>query len=284
MSTTPSPIYSLLPAVFRTADAAQGGPLQALFEVLESQYGLVKENVWQLYNDQFIETCAPWVIPYIGQLIGYSTVYTAALASPDSRAEVANTIGYRRRKGTLVAMEQITHDVSGRTTMAVEEFKRLVTTLSLRDVRPWSKATADLRTACALEDQWGPFNRLNRTIDVRNITPRVQPPPPAGTPPAPDPTPLEIALHGGGALQHSGDRGLDVAVAKLDDHQRAGVFAGQRRILLQLARRPGSALPKRARGACAVLVADHGARCSGADPQAAGVQRTPRTSIRALSN
>ncbi|MGB0064593.1 MAG: hypothetical protein WBP85_09125, partial [Terracidiphilus sp.] len=198
MSTTPSPIYSLLPAVFRTQDAAQGGPLQALFEVLESQYGIVKGNVWQLYNDQFIETCAPWVIPYIGQLIGYSTVYTAALSSPDSRAEVANTIGYRRRKGTLVALEQITHDVSGRATMGVEEFMRLATTLSLRDVRPCSFATADIRSSCALEDQWGPFNRLNRTIDVRNIAPRVQPPPPPGTPSAPDPTPLDIALHGGG--------------------------------------------------------------------------------------
>ena len=192
MSTTSSPIYSLLPAVFRTRDAALGGPLEALFEVLESQYGIVKENVWQLYNDQFIETCAPWVIPYIGQLIGFSTVYTAALTSADSRAEVANTIGYRRRKGTLAAMEQITHDVSGRTTMAVEEFKRLVTTLSLRDVRPWNKATADLRNGCALEDQCGPFNRLNRTVDVRNITPRVR------VPVSPDAAPLEVALHGPG--------------------------------------------------------------------------------------
>ena len=192
MSNTRSPIYSLLPAVFRMRDAAQGGPLEALFEVLESQYGIVKENVWQLYNDQFIETCAPWVIPYIGQLIGFNTVYTAPLTSPDSRAEVANTIGYRRRKGTLVAMEQITHDVSGRTTMAVEEFKRLVTTLSLRDVRPRHDATADLRNGCALEDQNGPFNRLNRTIDVRNITPRVR------TPLSPDAAPLEIALHGAG--------------------------------------------------------------------------------------
>lgn len=192
MSTTPSPIYSLLPAVFRTRDAALGGPLQALFEVLESQYGIVKENVWQLYDDQFIETCAPWVIPYIGQLIGYSTVYTAALASPDSRAEVANTIGYRRRKGTLVALEQITHDVSGRTTMAVEEFRRLATTLSLRDVRPCHYATAELRHGCDLEDQNGPFTRLNRTIDVRNITPRVR------VPLSPDTAPLDISLHGPG--------------------------------------------------------------------------------------
>jgi hypothetical protein len=192
MSTTPSPIYSLLPAVFRNRDAAQGGPLQALFAVLESQYGLVQDNLAQLYDDQFIETCAPWVIPYIGQLIGYNTVYTAALTSPDSRAEVANTIGYRRRKGTLVALEQITHDVSGRTTMAVEEFRQLVTTLSLRDVRPTQFATASLRTGLDLEDLNGPFTGLNRTIDVRNITPR------KGVPQTPDTAPLDIALHGPG--------------------------------------------------------------------------------------
>ncbi|HWG19550.1 MAG TPA: hypothetical protein VG225_03405 [Terracidiphilus sp.] len=192
MSTNRSPIYSLLPAVFRTRDAVQGGPLQTLFQVLESQYGIVKENVWQLYDDQFIETCAPWVIPYIGQLIGYSTVYTAALAGPDSRAEVANTIGYRRRKGTLIALEQMTHDISGRATMAVEEFHRLVTTLSLRDVRPCHNATASLRNGCDWEDQDGPFTRLNRTIDVRNITPRRR------LPLSPDAAPLDIALHGPG--------------------------------------------------------------------------------------
>lgn len=192
MSANSSPIYSLLPAVFRGRDYLQGGPLQALFEVLESQYGIVRENVWQLYDDQFIETCAPWVIPYIGRLIGYDTVYTAALASPDSRAEVANTIGYRRRKGTLVALEQITHDVSGRSTLAVEEFRRLVTTLSLRDVRPWHSATAYLRRGCDWDNQSGPFTRLNRTIDVRNITPRSR------AIPAPDTAPLDIALHGGG--------------------------------------------------------------------------------------
>jgi hypothetical protein len=192
MSAFPSPIYSLLPAVFRTRDAGIGGPLQALFQVLEAQYALVQDNVWQLYDDEFIETCAPWVIPYLGQLIGYSTVYTAALTSPDSRAEVANTIGYRRRKGTLVALEQITHDVSGRTTTGVEEFQRLVTTLSLRDVRRHNYATANLRYGPAWEDQDGPFTRLNRTIDVRNIAPRVR------MPVSPDPTPLDIALHGGG--------------------------------------------------------------------------------------
>ena len=193
MSTTPGPIYSLLPAVFRTRDAQQGGQLQAFFSVLESQSAIVRQNVWQLYNDQFIETCAPWVIPYIGELIGFEPVYTVQLSSPDSRAEVANTIGYRRRKGTLLALEQITHDVSGRTTFAVEEFKRLVTNLSLRDVRPHHADNANLRRGRDWEDQQGPFTRLNRTIDVRRIAPRSR-----MAPAGPDPTPLEIAIHGPG--------------------------------------------------------------------------------------
>ena len=205
-----SPIYSLSARGLPHRDAAQGGPLQALFAVLESQYGLVQDNVWQLYDDQFIETCAPWVIPYIGQLIGYNTVYTAALTSPDSRAEVANTIGYRRRKGTLVALEQITHDVSGRTTIGVEEFSRLVTTLSLRDVRPRNYATASLRTGCDLGRPGGPFTRSIAPSTCATLR-RAQ----SAAAHSPDPTPLDIALHGGGPLQHSGCCGLDVALAKL---------------------------------------------------------------------
>jgi hypothetical protein len=192
MSAQMSPIYPLLPAVFRTRDAAGDGALQALFTVLEEQHGLVRDNVWRLYDDQFIETCAPWVIPYIGALIGFDAVYMAALTSPDRRAEVANTIGYRRRKGTLIALEQVAADVSGRTIMAVEEFKRLVVTLSLRDISAKRDGTADLRHGWKLRDQSGPFNQLNRTIDVRNIAPR------ALAPASPDPTALEVALHGGG--------------------------------------------------------------------------------------
>ncbi|MGO9274101.1 MAG: hypothetical protein ACLQOO_28340 [Terriglobia bacterium] len=201
---TPQPIYSLLPAVYRSRDDLLGDPLAAFYSVLECQYGIVKDNLLQLYDDQFIETCAPWVIPYIGALIGYDPVYTVALAGADSRAEVANTIGYRRRKGTLIAMEQVTHDVSGRSTTAVEEFRRLITTLSLRDVRKHHNATADLRRGRDWEDQWGPFTGLNRTVDVRRIAPRlVSPPAPSTTTPGataapPDPRPLDIAIHGGG--------------------------------------------------------------------------------------
>jgi len=83
MSTTPptQPIYSLLPAIYRSRDILQGSQLSAFYEVLESQYGIVRDNLMQLYADQFIETCAPWVIPYIGDLIGYQSVKGMSAAS-----------------------------------------------------------------------------------------------------------------------------------------------------------------------------------------------------------
>ena len=190
MSLDAARLFALLPAVYRTRDAANGGPLQALFAVMAAQSAIVEDNIKQLYDDQFIETCAPWVIPYLGDLIGYNSIYQVAAAS-DSRAEVGNTIGYRRRKGTLIALEQLATDVSGRACVAVEAFKRLIVTESMRDVRPRHARTADLRRV-ALDRLGTAFDATNRTIDVRRIAPRLRP---AADP---DPTPLDIALHGPG--------------------------------------------------------------------------------------
>ena len=35
----------------------------------------MEENLEQLYDDLFIETCADWVVPYIGDLIGYEPLH-----------------------------------------------------------------------------------------------------------------------------------------------------------------------------------------------------------------
>jgi hypothetical protein len=192
MSLDAKQLFALLPAVYRTRDAENGGPLRALFAVIAAQSGIVQDNIEQLYDDQFIETCAPWVIPYIGDLVGYNSIYEVVSASFDSRAEVANTIGYRRRKGTLIALEQLSMDVSGRAAVAVEEFKRLITTESMRFVRPHHVSTVNLRNIRALDRYNTAFDTENRTIDVRRIAPRLR------TPMNPDPAPLDIALHGPG--------------------------------------------------------------------------------------
>jgi hypothetical protein len=194
MSTqTPLPsLYSLLPAVFRNRDLAQGGPLQALFAALESQSSLVEENLRQLYDDQFIETCAPWVIPYLGRLIGFDPIYTQGVDGLDSRAEVANTIGYRRRKGTLLALQQVATDVSARPVIAVEEFRRVQTTVSMRHVQPAVHTTLNLRSRREEVRRYGPFETAQHTVDIRSITPRVR------EQKEPETTPLAVSLHGGG--------------------------------------------------------------------------------------
>lgn len=192
MSLDAQALFALLPAVYRTRDATEGGPLQALFEVIASQSAIVGENIEQLYDDQFIETCVPWVIPYIGDLLGYRPVFQTA-AGTDSRAEVANTIGYRRRKGTPIALQQVAGDVSGRAIVVVEEFRRLITTQSLRLPRPHHAACVDLRRGALVDDLADTaFDRSNRTLDVRRIAPRLR------ERPSPDPASLDIDLHGPG--------------------------------------------------------------------------------------
>jgi hypothetical protein len=189
---TAEQMYALLPAVYRTRDAANGFPLQALFRVFAGQAAVVKDNIRQLYDDEFIETCARWVIPYIGDLVGASPIYEIGTASQSSRAEVANTIGYRRRKGTLLALEQVSTDVSGMPAKAVEFFKRLIVNDSMRHNRPKHAANVNLRHGRALDGLGSAFDTLSRTIDVRRIAPRLR------AVADPDPVPLEIALHGGG--------------------------------------------------------------------------------------
>lgn len=185
-------IYALLPAIHRTRDAAQGEPLKALIGIIAEQVGVLEQDLAGLQADQFIETCAPWVVPYIGDLIGWTGLLPGVPGAAGNRAEVANTIGYRRRKGTLIALEQLGADVTSRPIRAVEFFRRLAVDQSFRHLRLDSAGTLDLRRGLALSRIGGPFDTSNRTVDVRRIAPRVR------APAVPDHAPLDIALHGPG--------------------------------------------------------------------------------------
>ncbi|CAB3801272.1 hypothetical protein [Paraburkholderia fynbosensis] len=189
-------VYALLPAIFRTRDAAAGEPLKSLIGVICEQVAVLQNDLDGLYDDAFIETCSPWVIPYIGDLVGWQAI------TPASRSEVADTIGYRRRKGTLVALEQIGRDVTGRPTHVVEYFRRLITAESMHHLRPHHASTLNLRHGTALENISAaamPFDDSNRTIDVRRIAPRARMSDSrAASADAPDNAPLDVLLHGAG--------------------------------------------------------------------------------------
>jgi hypothetical protein len=162
-------LYELLPAIYRIRDVEQDNALRELLSVVAEQVALLEENLDQLYDDQFIETCAEWVVPYIGDLIGYRALHGDVPAVRTPRSEVANTIRYRRGKGTAVALEQVARDVSSWPAHAVEFFQLLSTTQYMNHLRLDKPYTPDLRRWEPLERLGTPFDTIGHTINVRRI-------------------------------------------------------------------------------------------------------------------
>jgi hypothetical protein len=166
-SLTAERLYALLPAVYRIRDEQQGFPLRALVSLVAQEFAALEENIEQLYDDQFIETCGGWVAPYVGDLIGYRPLHGVAAAIASPRAEVANTIGYRRRKGTAAMLEQLARDVTDWPARAVEFFEQLATTQYMNHVRLHAPATADLRSTARMIRLGGAFNTVAHTAEMR---------------------------------------------------------------------------------------------------------------------
>jgi Phage tail protein (Tail_P2_I) len=162
------PVYDLLPAIHRLRDAERGRPLSALLEVVEDELTRLTGDVDGLYDDWFVETCADWVVPYLGDLLGVHGLRTAPGAA-GLRALVANTIRYRRRKGTPGVIQQVARDVTGWPARVVEYYRLLGATQHLDHVRPDAARTADLRDADGLALAGTAFDPTARTAELRHI-------------------------------------------------------------------------------------------------------------------
>ena len=184
-------LYELLPAVYRERDAAEGYPLQALLRLVADQASILQADIQQLWDNFFIETCDRWVIPYIGALVGNNLLHDASrfptsdtaqamfpdLVGPDlrppiairTRADVAKTIYYRRRKGTLPMLEELARDVTGWPAHAVEFFLLLGWTQHLNHLRLGHHDCPDLRQVDLLDRLNGAFDTCAHTVDVRRI-------------------------------------------------------------------------------------------------------------------
>ncbi|PGH47013.1 hypothetical protein [Streptomyces sp. Ru87] len=207
MSREPDGLADLLPQWHRLRDA-EGGPggesLRALLAVISEQVDLVRTGVEQGYDDWFVETAAPWVLPYLGDLVGYRTLpgYERVQATGigggtggpggDSRQrlaealaprrDVAATVANRRRKGTLPLLEELSESVAGWPARAVE-FSRLVAhhqpvklygsgTPAVNTRRLSRGRLADLRDESALDLAGGPFGAVAQSVDVRRADSR----------------------------------------------------------------------------------------------------------------
>lgn len=183
MTYTEDGLYELLPVIYRQRDAELSWPLKALLKVIGEQMDIVEADIAQLYENWFIETSEDWVVPYIGALIGYQPVHEAGepgdMATAQGellnkilipRREVANTLRYRRRKGTLALLELLANDVAGWPARAVEFYKLLGWTQALNHQRPFQGGTVDMRQGPQIDYIDSPFDITAHNVDVRRIS------------------------------------------------------------------------------------------------------------------
>lgn len=180
---SPDRLYELLPAIYRLRDAEQAYPLRDMLRVVTEQVEAVEADIDQLYDNWFIETAADWAVPYIAELVGYTPVNAAGdptTSSPQEnrilvpRREVANTLAFRRRRGTLSVHEDLAAAVAGWPSRAVEFFRRLAWTqnLNFQHSDGYRARTVSLRSAADLERIGTPFDPFAHTADIRRITSR----------------------------------------------------------------------------------------------------------------
>lgn len=190
-------LYRLLPAHIRAADEENGKALESLLAIISEQVDVVKRDTDRFYDDLFIETCSPWVVPYVGDLVSNTPLHDATVRA---RADVAKTIYYRRRKGTLPMLEEVARDVTGWPARGVAFFELLSWTQFLNHerrqpapdpgpllpklpklpaeavlpLRNWHHTgassrvgTVHLRDPESLDRIDGPFDEVAHTADVR---------------------------------------------------------------------------------------------------------------------
>ncbi len=170
-------LWTMIPEYYREQDglAAPPGVLRGFVEVLAQQAATLRRSNDHLWDDQFIDLCAEWAVPYIGELV--ATRLVSALNLRGRRVDVAKTIYYRRRAGTPRILEELIADITGWEGKLVEEFRRLGRMRHGLDPHPQRFAGlltgtmpggwADLRSVHGAELADSPFDEFHHTPDVR---------------------------------------------------------------------------------------------------------------------
>ncbi len=172
-------IWDWIPAVFKDEDGLPARPdvLRSIVEILAHQAAIARRSIDRLWEDQFIELCDDWAIPYLGDLVGTRLVHE--LNRRGRRVDVARTIFYRRRKGTPLVLELLIRDITGWAGVIVESFRRLGRTRHGLDPEPGELAGfvteappggwAKLHSARGAELVDGPFDEYSHTPDFRQL-------------------------------------------------------------------------------------------------------------------
>lgn len=170
-------LWELIPSYYRNEDglAEPAGVLRAIVGVIAEQAAILRRSQDRLWEDQHVEHADDWAVPYIGDLVATRNV--SALLTRARRVDVAKTIYYRRRAGTLRVLEELISDVADWEGVVREGFRRVARAPHALDpVLPgrggrWSAtppgALADLRNTTASNLSGTPFEEYHRTPDLR---------------------------------------------------------------------------------------------------------------------
>ena len=170
-------IWQMIPGFYREQDglAANPGVLRSFVEIMARQAAVLRRSNDHLWDDEFIDLCNSWAVPYIADLV--TTRLVSVLNTRGRRIDVAKTIYYRRRKGTVRVLEELISDITGWDGRVVEGFRCLARAWHGLDPEPRlfpgrftgtpPGGFADLRRPRGSELANGPFDEYFHRPDMR---------------------------------------------------------------------------------------------------------------------
>ena len=161
-------LYQALPAMYRVPDEppAGRGELKSLLEVLAAPLAVLRQSIEELHADLFIDTADDRIVPYLAEMVGTGLVFPDA---ESNRRDVRGTVGWRRRKGTPLALEEMGGELTGQSVVLQEGWKRIQLAQDLNLVRA-ERVVANLRPGVVAEQATGPLDALFHAVDVRRIS------------------------------------------------------------------------------------------------------------------
>jgi hypothetical protein len=161
-------LYEAVPAMYRVPDEppAGRGELKSLLRVLAAPIAVLRQSIQELHADLFIDTADDRMVRYLAEMVGTRLVFPDA---ESNRRDVRGTVGWRRRKGTPAALEDMGGELTGQSVVLQEGWKRIQLAQDLNLVRT-DRVVVDLRPAVVAEQATGPLDALFHAIDVRRIS------------------------------------------------------------------------------------------------------------------
>jgi hypothetical protein len=171
VSTAPDRLYQLLPAIYRYRDYYEGEPLRSFMGAFQTVFDQIEAEIAQMGEDWFIETCAPRLIPYIGDLVGVTDLGAFAALAASERVLVGNAIRWRSKKGTITVLPDLLSAATG-WQARVREFSELTAGTQHMRASNLSETLWNTRTEPGPGALGGPFDRSVHTASVRTASRR----------------------------------------------------------------------------------------------------------------